>query len=123
MLSDLNQITLPNPIDELSTNRLLTMTRIDGSKIMDFIAKNSDIKIRNQVALNMFKAWYIPFYKYGVIHGDPHPGNYQVDNTNKQPALNLLDFGFSFSELLGSSSLNLDKSIVSPVDFNPDNFL
>ena len=35
MLSDLNQITLPNPIDELSTNRLLTMTRIDGSKIME----------------------------------------------------------------------------------------
>ena len=60
MLSDLNQITLPNPIDELSTNRLLTMTRIDGSKIMDFIANNSDIKIRNQVAINMFKAWYIP---------------------------------------------------------------
>ena len=90
MLSDLNQITLPNPIDELSTNRLLTMTRIDGSKIMDFIAKNSDIKIRNQVALNMFKAWYIPFYKYGVIHGDPHLGNYTI---RPDGGVNLMDFG------------------------------
>ena len=26
----------------------------------------------------MFKAWYIPFYKYGVIHGDPHLGNYTI---------------------------------------------
>ena len=90
MLSDLNQITLPNPIDELSTNRLITMTRIDGSKIMDFIAKNSDIKIRNQVAINMFKAWYIPFYKYGVIHGDPHLGNYTI---RPDGGVNLMDFG------------------------------
>ena len=90
MLSDLNQITLPNPIDELSTNRLLTMTRIDGSKIMDFIARNSDIKIRNQVAINMFKAWYIPFYKYGVIHGDPHLGNYTIRSDG---GVNLMDFG------------------------------
>ena len=90
MLSDLNQITLPKPVDELSTNRLLTMTRIDGIKIMDFIAKNNDIKIRNQVAINMFKAWYIPFYKYGVIHGDPHLGNYTI---RPDGGVNLMDFG------------------------------
>jgi predicted unusual protein kinase regulating ubiquinone biosynthesis (AarF/ABC1/UbiB family) len=90
MLSDLRQITLPDPIDELSTNRLLTMTRIDGLKIMDFIAGNSDIKIRNQVALNMFKAWYIPFYKFGVIHGDPHLGNYTI---RPDGGVNLMDFG------------------------------
>ena len=90
MLSDLNQITLPKPGDELSTNRLLTMTRIDGIKIMDFIAKNNDIKIRNQVAINMFKAWYIPFYKYGVIHGDPHLGNYTI---RPDGGVNLMDFG------------------------------
>ena len=90
MLSDLNQITLPKPVDELSTNRLLTMTRVDGTKIMDFIAKNNDIKIRNQVAINMFKAWYIPFYKYGVIHGDPHLGNYTIRSDG---GVNLMDFG------------------------------
>ena len=90
MLSDLKEITLPNPIDELSTNRLLTMTRIEGSKIMEFITKNSDIKMKNQVALNMFKAWYIPFYKYGVIHGDPHLGNYTI---RPDGGINLMDFG------------------------------
>jgi predicted unusual protein kinase regulating ubiquinone biosynthesis (AarF/ABC1/UbiB family) len=38
----------------------------------------------------MFRIWYLPFYYYGVIHGDPHLGNYTVapDNT-----VNLLDFG------------------------------
>jgi predicted unusual protein kinase regulating ubiquinone biosynthesis (AarF/ABC1/UbiB family) len=90
MLSDYNEITLPKPIESLSTNRLLTMTRIDGLKIMQFIAENSDIEIRNQVAMNMFRAWYVPFYKFGVIHGDPHLGNYSI---RPDGGINLMDFG------------------------------
>ncbi len=38
----------------------------------------------------MFRAWYVPFYNYGVIHGDPHLGNYSIDTNLK---INLLDFG------------------------------
>ena len=90
MLSDLKEVTLPNPIEQLSTKRLLTMTRIDGVKIMKFISDNSDIQIRNKVALNMFKAWYVPFYKFGVIHGDPHLGNYTIRSDG---GVNLMDFG------------------------------
>ena len=90
MLSDLKEVTLPNPIEQLSTKRLLTMTRIDGVKIMKFISDNSDIQMRNKVALNMFKAWYIPFYKFCVIHGDPHLGNYTI---RPDGGVNLMDFG------------------------------
>ncbi len=90
MLSDHTEITLPDPIEDLSTDRLLTMTKVHGVKIMDFIANNSGIKMRNQVAMNMFKAWYIPFYKFGVIHGDPHLGNYTI---RPDGGVNLMDFG------------------------------
>ncbi len=90
MLSDHNEITLPDPVEDLSTNRLLTMTKVHGVKIMDFIANNSRINMRNQVAMNMFKAWYIPFYKFGVIHGDPHLGNYTI---RPDGGVNLMDFG------------------------------
>ena len=38
----------------------------------------------------MFKAWYYPFYHYGVIHGDPHLGNYSSTAIGN---INLLDFG------------------------------
>ena len=31
-----------------------------------------------------------PFYKYGIIHGDPHLGNYTVQNDH---SINLFDFG------------------------------
>jgi predicted unusual protein kinase regulating ubiquinone biosynthesis (AarF/ABC1/UbiB family) len=35
-------------------------------------------------------AWYVPLYYYGIIHGDPHLGNYSV---RKDDSINLLDFG------------------------------
>jgi len=38
----------------------------------------------------MFRVWYVPFYYYGVIHGDPHLGNYSLDDGNR---INLMDFG------------------------------
>ena len=90
MLSNQSEITLPEPVEDLSTSRLLTMTRVHGIKIMDFINDNSEMKMRNQVAMNMFKAWYIPFYKFGIIHGDPHLGNYTI---RPDGGVNLMDFG------------------------------
>jgi predicted unusual protein kinase regulating ubiquinone biosynthesis (AarF/ABC1/UbiB family) len=42
----------------------------------------------------MFTAWWFPFSRYGVIHGDPHLGNYTVFEEKKKAAgINLLDYG------------------------------
>jgi hypothetical protein len=43
----------------------------------------------------MFTAWWFPFSRFGVIHGDPHLGNYSVfDDAKGKPAgINLLDYG------------------------------
>ena len=90
MLAGHDEIILPKPIESLSTQRLLTMTRVNGLKMMQFISDNSSIKMRNKVAMNMFKAWYVPFYKFGVIHGDPHLGNYSICPNGD---VNLMDFG------------------------------
>jgi predicted unusual protein kinase regulating ubiquinone biosynthesis (AarF/ABC1/UbiB family) len=88
ILKDEPGVAVPRPIAELSTRRLLTMTWLEGGPILD-IAK-APLSVRNQIALRMFRIWYVPFYYYGVIHGDPHLGNYTVapDRT-----VNLLDFG------------------------------
>jgi len=81
-------VAVPVPVPELSTNRLLTMTWLDGAPILD--TAKASLEDRNQIALRMFRIWYVPFYYFGVIHGDPHLGNYTVapDQT-----VNLLDFG------------------------------
>ncbi len=81
-------VHVPVVIDELSSGRLLTMTWLDGARLLE-IAK-APIEMRNRVACNMFRAWYVPFYFYGVIHGDPHLGNYSI---RPDGGINLLDFG------------------------------
>ena len=88
ILRDEPGIAVPQPIPELSTRRLLTMTWLDGAPILD--TAEAPIARRNQIALRMFRVWYVPFYRYGVIHGDPHLGNYTVAPGT---TLNLLDFG------------------------------
>lgn len=88
MLADEPGVHVPDPLPELSTRRLLTMTWLDGRRLLD--AVEADQETRNRIALNMFRAWYLPFYNHGVIHGDPHLGNYSVRDDQ---SVNLLDFG------------------------------
>ncbi len=83
-----NVVHVPEVIDELSTKRLLTSTWLEGEKILNFVDAHPEK--RSRLAMNMFRTWYVPLYYYGVIHGDPHLGNYTV---RKDDSINLLDFG------------------------------
>lgn len=88
MLAEQPMVTIPEPVPELSSKRLLTMTWLEGMPILDMVERSQDE--RNTLALNMFHAWYVPFYYFGAIHGDPHLGNYSV---RPDLGVNLLDFG------------------------------
>ena len=88
MLKDEKHVCIPKPIANLSTPRLITMTWLDGKPLLSF--KDEPLEVRNLVAENMFRAWYVPFYHFGVIHGDPHLGNYTIAPNQ---VINLLDFG------------------------------
>jgi len=90
MLKDEAHVTMPQYLPELSTGRVLTMSWVEGQKLMAWLEGAPSQEERNQVAMNMFRAWYVPFYFYGVIHGDPHLGNYSIDNRLN---INLMDFG------------------------------
>ena len=90
MLKDQPGVHVPVPIAAFSTKRLLTMTWLDGRPLMQRLAEDPSQDERNRIAEALFRAWYVPFYRYGVIHGDPHLGNYQV---RPDGSVNLLDFG------------------------------
>ncbi len=90
--ADRADIRVPEPIPGLSTRRLLTMTWLEGQGLFAF--KERDLETRNRIARLLFEAWWTPMTTLGVIHGDPHLGNYTfAEEGGAEPHLNLLDFG------------------------------
>jgi predicted unusual protein kinase regulating ubiquinone biosynthesis (AarF/ABC1/UbiB family) len=92
MLKGSERVVVPQVMPNHSTGRLLTMEWLDGEKLTAF--ENDDQTSRNEIAKALFAAWWGPFYGYGVVHGDPHLGNYLVArNKDGSFGLKLLDFG------------------------------
>jgi predicted unusual protein kinase regulating ubiquinone biosynthesis (AarF/ABC1/UbiB family) len=92
ILKDRPNVRVPGVHPDLSTKRLLTMNWLEGKPLLSY--KDNSMEDRNAIATAMFQAWWFPFSHYGVIHGDPHLGNYTIFEEGGRPAgLNLLDYG------------------------------
>ena len=101
MLEGSDIVRVPRAWPELSTGRLLTLDWLEGTRMLAH--KNDPLAVRNTLATAMFTAWWYPFSGYGVIHGDPHLGNYTVfdarvegrprKNVSEPAGINLLDYG------------------------------
>ena len=89
LLAARTSIRAPVPEDALCTDRLLVMSWLPGEPITRYV--DAPLEVRNTIARNLFHAWWTPMTGTGVIHGDPHLGNYTVADEGE--ALNLLDFG------------------------------
>ncbi|WEK50445.1 MAG: AarF/UbiB family protein [Candidatus Kaistia colombiensis] len=86
-------VRVPEVEPRLSTNRLLALEWLDGRRLLDY--RDRPLEERNRIATAMFNAWWSPFARYGVIHGDPHLGNYTVfeNGASEAAGINLLDYG------------------------------
>jgi len=92
MLAESDLIRVPRPWPELSSGRLLTLDWLDGKRLLEH--KEDPLAVRNRLATAMFTAWWFPFSRFGVIHGDPHLGNYSVfAQAGEGAGINLLDYG------------------------------
>jgi predicted unusual protein kinase regulating ubiquinone biosynthesis (AarF/ABC1/UbiB family) len=92
MLADRPSVRVPRVFTDLSTRRLLTMEWLEGERLVKF--EKAPQEARNAIAMALFAAWWRPFSHYGVIHGDPHLGNYSIAAEGAEIAgVNLFDYG------------------------------
>ncbi|HYC26227.1 MAG TPA: AarF/ABC1/UbiB kinase family protein [Roseiarcus sp.] len=92
MLAATPHVRVPRVFNDLSTRRLLTLEWLDGEGLVAF--EGASQSARNAIATAMFDAWWRPFSRYGVIHGDPHLGNYTIAADGQGIAgVNLFDYG------------------------------
>jgi ubiquinone biosynthesis protein len=89
-------VHVPRPIASASAGRVLTMTRLSGARLVDFLDRMTaagtaaDLGARDRVLVALVEETVAAIFDRGFAHGDPHPGNVLVDATG---AVALLDFG------------------------------
>ncbi|MDX2088234.1 MAG: AarF/ABC1/UbiB kinase family protein [Kofleriaceae bacterium] len=84
-----SSVVVPRPIRAASTARVLTMTRLEGAKLVPWLdAASPDERARLLGALVGEVAAQV--LERGDVHADPHPGNFMVTAGG---TLAMLDFG------------------------------
>ena len=88
----LGDVTVPRPVLELTTRRVLTLQLLQGRTYKDALQHPDrlDPAERFRASRLLIRAVWGPFLLTGTIHADPHPGNFMLldDGT-----VGVLDFG------------------------------
>ena len=89
-LKEFDRIVIPRPIEDYSTDRVLTMEFIDGRKVTAF-GPLARLELDGEpLADQLFEAYLKQVLVDGLFHADPHPGNVFVTVDGR---LGLIDLG------------------------------
>ncbi|SFV62998.1 Ubiquinone biosynthesis monooxygenase UbiB [hydrothermal vent metagenome] len=113
------KIVVPTVIEELSTQKVLSSSFLEGDSFEQFLARDPSQQERDDFAQTIFDSFFISLYELKTVHADPNPGNFIFMSENK---LGMIDFGcvkrfddtflHSFSKLHNSLILNEDDMIL-----------
>jgi ubiquinone biosynthesis protein len=85
-------VVIPKVYWQYSTSRVLTLEYIDGTQVVDMDLESMDFFQRKQVATIIAQCWFEQIFVHGFFHGDPHPANILVIDSD---TIALVDFGIA----------------------------
>lgn len=83
-------LRIPRPYPTHSSTSVLTMERLDGTKLADYTYEQLNPEQANQLARHGAQVFLEMVFAHGLYHADPHPGNILVLDSKR---LGLIDFG------------------------------
>ncbi len=89
LFADDERVRIPGVHPRWSSDRVLTMDRLDGLHVDDFVREGSREAIE-RAGQTLGELHYLQTFKLRVLHADPHPGNYLFEPDGR---IGLLDFG------------------------------
>jgi ubiquinone biosynthesis protein len=89
-LAEFDNIVIPEPVDDFTTTRVLTMEYIEGKKITALNPLRLLEIDGNSLADELFRAYLKQILIDGLFHADPHPGNVFITENDQ---IALLDLG------------------------------
>jgi len=92
------EIAVPRVHAELSTQRVLVLEYLAGTRLTDFLdtceQRGADgTADRDRLFTILLRAFCAQVLEFGLLQADPHPGNFLVLEGDGGPRLALLDFG------------------------------
>jgi Predicted unusual protein kinase len=87
---DASEIRIPDPIEECSSARVLTMEYLPGIKITNLNELDENQIDRTEIATTLQRVYLQMIVEDGVFHADPHPGNLAVTDAGE---IIFYDFG------------------------------
>ncbi len=115
LLRDDPEVAVPEVVTELSSRRVLTMTHLEGYALTDVMAPGVDRELKLWVARKYYALVWRQILEFGVLHTDPHPGNYLVTH---HPQIGILDFGSirRFPEAVRRAHLKFARGLIDRDD-------
>ena len=83
-------LKFPTYYKELSSDRILTMSWMEGIHLSEFTEQEMDQETSNKLGQALWDFYMFQMHQLKKVHADPHPGNFLV---NKEGELIVIDFG------------------------------
>ena len=115
-LSSFKRIVIPQPIDDYTSSRVLTMEFVHGRKITDITPLVRQDFDGLKLARELFRAYLHQIIIDGFFHADPHPGNVFLTDKGR---IALVDLGM-VSRLSPSRQDQLLKLLLAVSEGNGD---
>jgi predicted unusual protein kinase regulating ubiquinone biosynthesis (AarF/ABC1/UbiB family) len=111
MFRDDDEVLIPDVYPDFSSRRVLTMSLLEGYAFKEILGPGVDQSLKDWVAVKYFRVLWRQIFEFGMLHTDPHPGNYLV---TYHPKLAILDFGSIriFPEAIRKAYHGLAKAIL-----------
>jgi len=83
-------LTIPKVHWPLTTDRVLTMSFVEGATVADFLEGKPSPAVRNLIGSRLVELYYFQLHRLKALHADHHPGNYLLQPDGR---IGLVDFG------------------------------
>ncbi len=90
---DAKDYVFPLPLESWCTERVLPMTYIEGSTLLEALEVEPTAEKARWVVTALANAFFKQVFQDRVVHADPHPGNFLLVESEGRMQLGLLDFG------------------------------
>jgi len=89
-LSNVEYLTIPKVYWTLTSQRVLTMSFVEGNLLGRFLKGNPSQAVRDLIGTRLVELYYLQIHRVRTLHADHHPGNYLFQRDGR---IGLVDFG------------------------------